>query len=44
MDETSMIDAKNMTQSISRIINYIMNNLAYKKQPAKDFAQVTKTF
>ena len=31
MDETSEINTKNMTQSISRIIDYIMNNLAYKK-------------
>jgi len=33
-----------MTQSISRIINYITNNPAYKKRPAEDFAQVTKAF
>ena len=44
MDETSEINAKNMTQSISRIIDYIMNNLAYKKWLAEDFAQVTKAF
>ena len=43
-DETSEIDTKNITQSISRIINYITNNLAYKKGPAKDFTQVTKAF
>jgi len=43
-DETSEIDVKNMTQSISRIIDYITNNLAYKKGPAKDFTQVTKAF
>ena len=44
MNETSEIDTKNMTQSIPRIINYITNNLAYKKGPAEDFAQVTKAF
>ena len=44
MDETSEIDTKNMTQSISRIINYIINNLAYKKEPAEDFTQVIKAF
>ena len=44
MDETSEIDTKNMTQSISRIINYITNNLAYKKGLAKDFTQVIKAF
>ena len=43
-DEISEIDAKNMTQSISRIIDYITNSLVYKKRPAEDFAQVTKAF
>ena len=33
-----------MTQLISRIIDYIINNLAYKKGPAEDFTQVTKAF
>ena len=43
-DETSEIDAINMAQSISRIINYIKNNLADKKSPAREFKQVTKSF
>jgi len=43
-DETSEIDAKNITQSISRIIDYITNNSVYKKGPAEDFIQVTKAF
>ena len=43
-DETSKIDATNMAQLISRIINYIKSNLADKKQPAVDFAQVMKSF
>ena len=44
IDETFEIDTKNMTQSISRIIDYITNNPAYKKRPAEDFIQVTKVF
>ena len=43
-DETSEINAKNMTQSISRIIDYITNNSVYKKGLAEDFIQVTKAF
>ena len=43
-DETSEIDAINMAQSISKIINYIKNNLADKKSPARKFKQVTKGF
>ena len=43
-DEISEIDAINMAQSISRIINYIKNNLADKKSPAREFEQVTKGF
>ena len=43
-DETSKIDAINMAQSISRIINYIKNNPADKKSPAREFEQVTKGF
>ena len=43
-DETSEIDAINMAQSISRIIDYIKNNLADKKSPAREFEQVTKSF
>ena len=43
-DETSEIDAINMTQSIPRIINYIKSSPADKKLPIKDFKQVTKGF
>ena len=43
-DETSEIDAINIAQSISRIINYIKNNLVDKKSPAREFEQVTKGF
>ena len=44
IDETSEIDAINMAQSISRIIDYIKNNLVDKKSPAREFKQVTKGF
>ena len=43
-DKTSEIDAINMAQLISRIINYIKSSLADKKSPAKEFEQVTKGF
>ena len=43
-DETFEIDAINMAQSISRIIDYIKSSLADKKLPAKEFKQVTKSF
>jgi len=43
-DETSKIDAINIARSISRIINYIKNNPADKKSPARQFEQVTKGF
>jgi len=43
-DETSKIDAINMAQLISRIINYIKSSPADKKLPVKDFKQVTKGF
>jgi len=43
-DETSEIDAINMAQSISRIINYIKSSPVDKKSPAKEFEQVTKGF
>jgi len=43
-DVSSEIDAINMAQSISRIINYIKNNPADKKSPAREFEQVTKGF
>jgi len=43
-DETSEIDAINMARSISRIVDYIKNNPADKKSPAREFKQVTKGF
>ena len=43
-DETSEIDAINMAQSISRIIDYIKSSLVDKKLPTKEFEQVTKGF
>ena len=43
-DEMSEIDAINMTQSISRVINYIKSSLADKNSSAKEFEQVTKGF
>ena len=43
-DETSEIDAINMAQSISRIIDYIKNNSADKKSPTREFEQVTRGF
>jgi len=43
-DEMFEIDAINMARSISRIVNYIKNNPADKKSPAREFKQVTKGF
>ena len=43
-DPTAEIDAKNMAQSISRIIDYIRNNPADKKVPAREFEHVIKGF
>jgi len=43
-DEMSEIDVINMTQLISRIIDYIKNNPADKKLPVRKFEQVTKGF
>ena len=43
-DQTAEIDATNMAQSITRIIDYIKNNLVDKKAPAKEFEHVTKGF
>jgi len=40
--ETSVIDATNITQSISRMIDYFKHNLADKKPPAGEFAEVVK--
>jgi len=43
-DQTPEIDARNMAQSITRIIDYIKNNPADKKLPAREFEHVTKSF
>ena len=43
-DQIAQIDATNMAQSITRIIDFIKNNLADKKAPAKKFEHVTKGF
>jgi len=43
-DKTSEIDAINIAQSISRIIDYIKSSPADKKLPVMDFKQVTKGF
>ena len=43
-DPTAKIDTKNMAQSISQIIDYIRNNPADKKAPAREFEQVAKDF
>ena len=40
--ETTAIDATNITQSISRMIDYFKHNLADKKLPAGEFADVVK--
>ena len=41
-EETSMIDATNITQSISRMIDYFKHNPADKKLPAGEFAEIVK--
>ena len=43
-DQTAEIDAKNMAQSITRIIDYIRNNPADKKVPSREFEHVAKGF
>ena len=43
-DETNEVDAINIAKSISRIVEYIKNNPADKKLPAREFEQVTKGF
>ena len=43
-DEINEVDAINMAKSISRIVEYIKNNLADKKLPAREFKQVTRGF
>ena len=40
--ETSTTDAANITQSITRMIDYFKHNLANKKLPAGEFADVVK--
>jgi len=40
--ETSVIDAANITQSISRMIDYFKYNPADKKPPAGEFSEVVK--
>ena len=40
--ETSALDAANITQSISRIIDYFKHNPADKNPPAGEFAKVVK--
>ena len=40
--ETSVIDAANITQSISRMIDYFKHNPADKNPPAGEFAEVVK--
>ena len=40
--ETSATDAANITQSITRMIDYFKHNLADKKLPAEEFADVVK--
>ena len=43
-DQTAEIDATNMAQLITRIIEFVKNNLADKKAPARKFENVTKGF
>ena len=43
-DQTAEIDATNMAQLITRIIEFIKNNPADKKAPAREFKNVTKGF
>jgi len=43
-DETNEVNAINMAKLISRIVEYIKNNPADKKLPAREFEQVMKGF
>ena len=43
-DHSAEIDATNMAQSLSRVVEYIVNNLADKKVPASEFENVVKGF
>jgi len=41
-DQSADIDANNMAQSLSRVIEYIVNNPADKKRPVEGFEKVVK--
>ena len=43
-EETTTIDAVNISLLITRIINYIKHNLANKKPPAEEFTDVVRAF
>ena len=43
-EQSAEIDATNMAQSLSRVVEYIMNNPADKKVPAREFKNVVKGF
>ena len=43
-DQSVEIDATNMAQSLSRVVEYIVNNPADKKVPAREFKNVVKSF
>ena len=43
-DQSAEIDATHMAQSLSRVIEYIVNNPADKKVPAREFENVVKGF
>ena len=43
-DQSVEIDATNMAQSLSRVIEYIVNNPADKKVPAREFENIVKGF
>ena len=43
-EQSAKINATNMAQSLSRVVEYIMNNPADKKVPAREFKNVVKGF
>ena len=43
-DQSAEIDATNMAQSLSRVVEYIVNNPADKKVPTREFENVVKGF
>ena len=43
-EESCEVDASNMAKLISRIVEYIKNNLADKKLPAREFEYIAKGF